>query len=163
MLLLLVAFACAFARCATAQTCQTPTQLTPDIDFYVDTCQSGYAPQLLCGGLPTTGPTVAFGLYLSYPSSSYTVSVNPASSAFDPVLVVQSSQCGESGNCPFTVDDHGAGEAEAFNFWSLDHGGEYYVLVTSTNPYAACGQALVILSGEAGDTTDGIFRSGFNY
>jgi hypothetical protein len=137
--------------------------LTAGVPVQVDTCQSTYAPQVLCGSLAPTGPSVAFSFLLAYPYPGYTLYVAPASAAFDPVLIVQTQQCGESGYCPFTIDNTGAGASETFDLGNLDRGGQYYALVTSANPDAPCGQAQVGVNVEAGGTEDGITRSGFEY
>jgi len=163
-LILIATVADATPETASGQSCFAPTVLTPGFYYQVDTCQSSFSPQQLCGELFPTGPTVVFTFYVAgYSASGYTLTVSP-SVGFDPALIIQTPECGESANCPFAIDSGGPGMAETFDLGILERSGQYFALVTSTNPDASCGTAqMEITYGGAGDTGDGIFRSGFNY
>lgn len=159
-----IAGGCMTIGSAYAQSCPAPLLLNSSQFFaQIDTCQSTYAPEKLCGGeIFPDGPAVVFQINIGYPQPTYTFVAQPLNGAvFDPVIVVESQHCGETGNCPFQVDNAGVGMEETFNFGQLDSG-TYYLVVTSVNQDAPCG--LTYFGFETGviEDTDGIFRSGMN-
>lgn len=151
-----------------AQSCAEPISLLTQSYFSIDTCNSGDPdPGDLCDAVATTGNALFFRARLAYPVYYY-LSVSPGTGVnFNPAIFVRrhDQACAGGGSCVTVIDMGGTGASESFQLTALDSG-DYDIIVTSIDPGAPCGSAIVTFAeltfGEP-PPSDGIFISRFEY